>query len=152
MSTIDMSPGTVSYTDEGQGPPVLLLHAALHDRTDYDVVRDSLVQRHRVIAVDWPGHGESPSPDIPLTAVQFGDLAVEFVDRLDLTNLVVIGNSVGGYAASRLAIERQERIAGAWSPGAGPWTGPGAPPRCGAASPNPGTTYGRLPRPSQRRC
>jgi len=112
MPTIDTSLGTVSYTDDGQGPPALLLHAALHDRTDYDVVRDSLLQHHRVLAVDWPGHGESPSPDAPLTAVQFGDLAVEFVDRLDLTNLVVIGNSVGGYAASRLAIERQERIAG----------------------------------------
>jgi pimeloyl-ACP methyl ester carboxylesterase len=112
MPTVNTSLGTLSYTDEGQGPPVLLLHAALHDRTDYDGVRSSLTPRHRVLAVDWPGHGESPSPETPLTAVQFGDLAVEFVDRLDLTNLVVIGNSVGGYAAARLAIERHERLAG----------------------------------------
>jgi pimeloyl-ACP methyl ester carboxylesterase len=62
--------------------------------------------------VDWPGHGASPSPANPLTAVQFADLAIEFVDLLDLSDLVVIGNSVGGYAASRLAIERRERIAG----------------------------------------
>lgn len=112
MPSIEMSLGPVSYSDEGHGPPVLLLHAALHDRTDYDAVRDSLLQRHRVLAVDWPGHGESSSPDAPLTAVQFGDLAIEFVDRLDLSNLVVIGNSVGGYAASRLALERQGRVAG----------------------------------------
>jgi pimeloyl-ACP methyl ester carboxylesterase len=112
MPTIDTSLGPVSYTDQGRGPAVLLLHAALHDRTDYDAVRDSLLQRHRVLAVDWPGHGESPSPDKPLTAVQFGDLAIEFVDRLELSNLVVIGNSVGGYAACRLAIERREHIAG----------------------------------------
>jgi len=112
MPTIDTSLGPVSYTDQGHGPAVLLLHAALHDRTDYDAVRDSLLQRHRVLAVDWPGHGESPSPDKPLAAVQFGDLAIEFVDRLELSNLVVIGNSVGGYAACRLAIERREHIAG----------------------------------------
>ena len=112
MPTIETSHGPVSYSDDGEGPPVLLLHAALHDRTDYESVHTSLLPGRRILAMDWPGHGESPSPVIPLTAVQFGDLATEFVDRLDLSDLVVIGNSVGGYAASRLAIERRERIAG----------------------------------------
>ena len=36
MPTMQTSLGTVSYADEGSGPPILLLHAALHDRTDYD--------------------------------------------------------------------------------------------------------------------
>ena len=40
------------------------------------------------------------------------DLAIEFVDQLELNNLVVVGNSVGGYAACRLAIERPEQVAG----------------------------------------
>ena len=35
MPTIETSLGTVSYTDEGSGPPILLLHATLHDRTDF---------------------------------------------------------------------------------------------------------------------
>ena len=103
---------TVSYVDDGAGPPVLLLHAALHDHADYAVVRAELGRGRRVIALDWPGHGASPSPDVPLGAVQFGDLAIEFVDRLDLHDVVVIGNSVGGYAACRLALERPDRVAG----------------------------------------
>jgi pimeloyl-ACP methyl ester carboxylesterase len=103
---------TIAYADDGSGPPVLLMHAALHDRTDYSSVHDALASGRRVIALDWPGHGESPSVDEPLGAVQFGDLAVEFVDRLDLRNVVVVGNSVGGYAACRLALERPDRIAG----------------------------------------
>lgn len=106
------SRATMSYTDDGSGPPVLLLHAALHDRTDYSAVHEALGRGRRVIALDWPGHGESPSADEPLGAVEFGDLAVEFVDRLDLRDVVVVGNSVGGYAACRLALERQDRIAG----------------------------------------
>ena len=57
-------------------------------------------------------HGDSPPPATPLRAVEFGDLLVEFADRLDLSNLVVVGNSVGGYAACRLALERPERVAG----------------------------------------
>src|SRR5258708_18117071 len=102
----------VDYTDDGSGPPILLLHAALHDRTDYGPVHGALAKGRRVLALDWPGHGESPLPAAPLGAVQFGDLLVEFADRLDLSNVVVVGNSVGGYAACRLALERPDRVAG----------------------------------------
>jgi pimeloyl-ACP methyl ester carboxylesterase len=109
---LQTSLGTVSYTDEGAGPPVLLLHAALHDRTDFDPVRGPLLDGRRVLAVDWPGHGASPRPPRPLRAVEFGDLIVEFADGLNLCNLVVVGNSVGGYAACRLALERPDRLSG----------------------------------------
>jgi pimeloyl-ACP methyl ester carboxylesterase len=112
MTTMQTSFGPVSYTDEGAGPPVLLLHAALHDRTDFAPVTESLANGRRVLALDWPGHGESRLPATPLRAVEFGDLLIEFADRLDLSNAVIIGNSVGGYAACRLALERPERVAG----------------------------------------
>jgi pimeloyl-ACP methyl ester carboxylesterase len=112
MTTMQTSLGTVLYTDEGAGPPIVLLHAALHDRTDFAPVTAALGIERRVIALDWPGHGESPLPDTPLRAVEFGDLLIDFADRLDLTNAVVVGNSVGGYAACRLALERPERVAG----------------------------------------
>jgi pimeloyl-ACP methyl ester carboxylesterase len=112
MTTMHTSLGAVSYADEGSGPPIVLLHAALHDRTDFAPVTNALGQGRRVIALDWPGHGESPLPTTPLSAVEFGDLLVEFADRLNLTNTVIIGNSVGGYAACRLAMERPERVAG----------------------------------------
>jgi pimeloyl-ACP methyl ester carboxylesterase len=112
MPAMHTSLGTVSYTDEGSGPPILLLHANLHDRTDFTPVHDALMDGHRVLALDWPGHGESPLPTVPLRAVQLGDLLVDFADLLDLRNLVVVGNSVGGYAGCRLALERPERVAG----------------------------------------
>src|SRR5882724_2332530 len=112
MASLQTSFGTVSYTDEGSGPPVVLLHAALHDRTDFAPVIGALATGRRVLALDWPGHGESPLPATPLRAVEFGDLLVEFADRLDLSSAVIVGNSVGGYAACRLALERPDRVAG----------------------------------------
>jgi pimeloyl-ACP methyl ester carboxylesterase len=112
MPTMQTSLGTVSYTDEGSGPPMLLLHAALHGRTDFAPVHDALMDGRRVLALDWPGHGESPLPAVPLRAVQFGYVLVEFADLLDLRNVVIVGNSVGGYAACRLALERPQRVAG----------------------------------------
>jgi pimeloyl-ACP methyl ester carboxylesterase len=112
MATMQTSLGTVSYTDAGSGAPIVLLHAALHDRTDFAPVAAALGADRRMIALDWPGHGESPLPATPLRAVEFGDLLIEFADRLDLDNTVLVGNSVGGYAACRLALERPERVAG----------------------------------------
>jgi pimeloyl-ACP methyl ester carboxylesterase len=112
MATMQTSLGTVSYSDEGSGPPIVLLHAALHDRTDFAPVIQALGKGRRMLALDWPGHGGSPLPATPLRAVEFGDLLIEFADRLDLDNAVIVGNSVGGYAACRLALERPERVAG----------------------------------------
>ena len=144
-----------------------------------------------------------PCPSVPLRAVQFGDLLVEFADLLDLRNLVVVGNSVGGYAACRLALEREDRVSGVVLVNTGGFTPHsvftrflcavmGRPavvravfpafvraymhaktstdkavvtrvvgraktptvrkplPHCGRASPNPGTTCGRVPPASQR--
>src|ERR1700737_2920700 len=99
MATMQTSLGTVSYTDDGSGPPVVLLHAALHDRTDFAPVTEALGQGRRVLALDWPGHGESPLPVTPLRAVELGDLLVEFADRLGLSNAVIIGTPVGASAA-----------------------------------------------------
>ena len=48
MPTVTTSLGTVSYTDAGDGPPVLLLHANLHDGTDYAPVLDGLTRGRRV--------------------------------------------------------------------------------------------------------
>ena len=60
MATMQTSLGVVSYTDEGSGPPIVLLHAALHDRTDFAPVTEALEKGRRMLALDWPGHGESP--------------------------------------------------------------------------------------------
>jgi pimeloyl-ACP methyl ester carboxylesterase len=112
MPTWKTSHGAISYTDFGEGPPTLLLHAALHDSTDYAPVYDTLSSGRRVLSVDWPSHGASAALPQPLGAPEMGALAIEFVDALDLKNLVVVGNSVGGYAACRIALERPERVSG----------------------------------------
>lgn len=114
IHSMDTSVGTISYTDQGSGPPILLLHATLHDRSDFAPVYEALAEGRRILAIDWPGHGTSPPPHDPdhTGAFEFGTVAEEFVDRLDLRNLVVVGNSIGGQVACRLAITRGDRIAG----------------------------------------
>jgi pimeloyl-ACP methyl ester carboxylesterase len=111
-SKIDTRAGTIRFSDQGTGTPVLLLHATLHDRRDYDPVLPGLAAAHRVIAIDWPGHGESdPLPaGVPAGAVLFADVLEDIVEGLDLPPAALIGNSVGGFAAARLAIRKPHRV------------------------------------------
>lgn len=94
---------TLAYARAGSGPPLVLLHGIGHRREAWDAVLDRLTPHRDVIAVDLPGHGESP----PLEAV--GGPAIEtlaaalirLLDRLGLDRPHVAGNSLGG----RLALE-----------------------------------------------
>jgi pimeloyl-ACP methyl ester carboxylesterase len=105
--------GRVGYSDGGSGPPIVLLHATLHDHRDFDAIAPALREDYRVIAVDWPGHGASDalSPSQIGTATLLADVLEDLVAALDLPVCALIGNSVGGYAASRLAITQPERVA-----------------------------------------
>lgn len=114
MASIQTRAGRVAYRELGSGPTVLLLHATLHDRHDFDPILETLASRYRTIAVDWPGHGDSDPVDAALEprAPLFADVLEDVVDGLGLTRAVLIGNSVGGFAATRLAINRPESVAG----------------------------------------
>ena len=114
MTTIQTRAGRVAYRESGTGPTVLLLHATLHDRHDFDPIVETLARRYRTIAVDWPGHGDSDPVDDTMKAGAplFADVLEDVVDGLGLSRAVLIGNSVGGFAAARLAINRPEFVAG----------------------------------------
>ncbi|MCX2933156.1 alpha/beta hydrolase [Mycobacterium sp. CVI_P3] len=111
MSTVSTRVGPVAYCDEGAGPVVVLLHAVLHDRHDFDAIKPELVRDYRVIAVDWPDHGESPAPSSTPSAALYADILEDLVAALDLPPAVFIGSSVGGYCAARLAITDPTRVA-----------------------------------------
>jgi pimeloyl-ACP methyl ester carboxylesterase len=114
MTTIQTRAGRVAYRELGSGPNVLLLHATLHDRHDFDPIVETLARRYRTIAVDWPGHGGSDPVDASLEAGAplFADVLEDVVDGLGLKRTVLIGNSVGGFASARLAINRPALVAG----------------------------------------
>jgi len=111
-SMVETRVGKVAYSDVGEGPAVVLLHATLHDRHDFDPIVERLQRDYRVIALDWPGHGESPAPEpnYQPTAASYADVLADVVAALDLPPAAFVGNSVGGFAAARLAITDPQRV------------------------------------------
>lgn len=93
----------------GHGPPVVLLHGwAMHSGV-WGPLLAHLAKRHRVYAVDLPGHGRSKPVD-PFTLDGIVDaLGATFSD--DAHPLSVLGWSLGGMIAMRWARVHSERIA-----------------------------------------
>jgi pimeloyl-ACP methyl ester carboxylesterase len=112
MKSFAASTGTIAYDESGDGHPIVLLPSGAHDHHDYDALRALLPERFRSIALDWPAHGASPAGSGPATAMRFADIAEELVEALAPEGAVVVGNSVGGFAAARLAIRRPELVRG----------------------------------------
>jgi pimeloyl-ACP methyl ester carboxylesterase len=110
MSPLETRHGPVHVHVRGDGPPLLLLHANPGDARDYDAIAPALAESWQVIAVDWPGYGASAPPRTPASAMLFAEVAIDLADALGLEGARVVGNSVGGYAAVRLAIERPSRV------------------------------------------
>ncbi|HEX7609608.1 MAG TPA: alpha/beta fold hydrolase [Solirubrobacteraceae bacterium] len=109
---LQTSTGPIAYDAQGAGPAIVMLPSGAHDRHDYDELRALLGERFRSISLDWPAHGESPAGEGEATAMRFADIAEQVVDQLAPEGAVLVGNSVGGFAAARLAIRRPELVRG----------------------------------------
>ncbi|WP_225725313.1 MULTISPECIES: alpha/beta fold hydrolase [unclassified Nocardia] len=102
--------------DPSDAPNLLLLHANPGDHRDFDQIVPALAKRWSIAAVDWPGYGQSTVLDpLSVTAGRLADVTGRVWDALaamGFRTVTVIGNSVGGYAAIRLAECRPGAVAG----------------------------------------
>lgn len=126
MPTIQTSHGPIAIHESGTGEPIVLLHANPGSSLDFDAIVPTLAARHRVLALDFPGYGDSPPPADPRTAsaVMFADVAQEAVEKLALGSAVVIGSSVGAFSAARLAARRPDLVRAIVLVDSGGFTGP----------------------------
>jgi pimeloyl-ACP methyl ester carboxylesterase len=113
-STITLPSGTAAYDERGTGLAIVMLASGAHGRGDYDELRDRLHERAaiRTVAMDWPGHCDSPDPSAAGTVTDWADVAEQFVERIAPEGAVIVGNSIGGFSAGRLAARRRELVRG----------------------------------------
>ncbi len=109
---LELPTGPIAYDEQGTGDTLVLLPSGAHDRHDFDELRALIPARLRTVALDWPGHGESPPGEAPGSAMRLADIAEQAVERLAPDGAIVLGNSVGGFSAARLAIRRPELVTG----------------------------------------
>lgn len=113
MNQIELSAGTIEYTDTGGiGPTLVLLHGFLMDSTLWDGVIEELSVDHRCVAPTLPlgAHRQVMHTDTDLSLRGVARMVEEFLDRLDLRDVTLVGNDTGGALVQLLASKSNHRI------------------------------------------
>jgi pimeloyl-ACP methyl ester carboxylesterase len=110
---LELSTGVgLHVRDQGRGAPTYLL---IHGWAVSGAVWDSLAQAWpddagRLLIPDLRGAGFSSKPRTGYTLPQYAADVIEIIDRLELTDVVLVGHSMGGTIAQWVALERQAQL------------------------------------------
>jgi len=101
----------VRYADRGFGDSVvLLLHGFGGDLDNWMFNLDSLAEKHRLLALDLPGHGQSVKTNVDPSLSGMATFVRKFLDVLSVSSVHVVGHSMGGAIAMQLASDSPETV------------------------------------------
>ena len=108
---LDVNGETLHYIDEGKGPPVVLIHGFGGHTYSYRSLIPDLARDHRVIALDLLGFGYSERvPDGDYSHQAQAGRVVGLMDVLGIQKASLVGHSMGGEIAMRVAARWPERV------------------------------------------
>jgi pimeloyl-ACP methyl ester carboxylesterase len=112
MPKITLPQGTISYRDDGEGPPVVFLHGLLVDSNHWRKVIRLLEPTARCIAPDLPlgSHRQAMDDGADITPRGVARLVGDLLDALDLDDVTLVGNDTGGAISQLVALDHGERV------------------------------------------
>jgi pimeloyl-ACP methyl ester carboxylesterase len=110
METIRANDTTIAFKRTGEGPPLLLLHGAEADHSQFNAFGALLAPHFTVIAYDQRDSGETRNPPSPYGPVELADDAGALITALGYRRAHVFGTSLGGVIAQLLAARHPDRI------------------------------------------
>ena len=93
----------MNHIRRGTGMPLVLVHGLGGSWRTWTPILDKLTAEREVIALDLPGHGETPALSGEVSIDTLADAVTSFLDAKDLTGVDVVGNSMGGRLVLELA-------------------------------------------------
>jgi 4,5:9,10-diseco-3-hydroxy-5,9,17-trioxoandrosta-1(10),2-diene-4-oate hydrolase len=112
--TVNVAGKPIFVAEAGDGPPVVMLHGGgpgASGVSNYSRNIDSLAEHFRVIVPDLPGYGRSAKGvDQSDPFGYLADMIRGLLDELGLGTACLVGNSYGGAAALRLALDTPQRV------------------------------------------
>jgi pimeloyl-ACP methyl ester carboxylesterase len=110
---IELSAGTIEYKDTGgDGPVIVLLHGLMMDASLWDGPIADLSVDHRCVAPTLPlgAHRRAMHAHADLSLPGIARLVAEFLDRLDLRDVTLVGNDTGGALVQLLICDGAARV------------------------------------------
>jgi len=114
MATIDLPHGNLHYHQVGSGPPIVFLHGYLMGANLWDPVVRLMAGEFCCIIPELPfGVHKTPMrPDADLTTAGVGRLVADFLQALDVRQVILVGNDSGGAIAQVVAARHTQRLGG----------------------------------------
>jgi len=114
FQTVDVSGRPIRYLQRGEaqnregGEPIVLIHGFGGDLNNWLFNHEALSQDRAVYALDLPGHGGSSKDVGDGTLASLAAAVAGFADGLGLSNMHLVGHSLGGAVAVELAASRPD--------------------------------------------
>jgi pimeloyl-ACP methyl ester carboxylesterase len=112
LHTVEIAGRAVNYVDIGSGdePPVVFVHGLGGAWQNWLENIPRVAQERRVLALDLPGFGRSEMPRGEISISGYGRCVNQFCDHHKLDQVVIVGNSMGGFVSAETAIQFPGRV------------------------------------------
>jgi pimeloyl-ACP methyl ester carboxylesterase len=109
---VELDAGPISYREAGSGEPIVFVHGFLVDGRLWERTAAALAGEFRCIVPDWPlgSHTTAMKADADLSPPGVARIISDFLDRLELERVTIVGNDSGGAISQILATRHPERI------------------------------------------
>lgn len=98
------------YEVAGEGKPLVMIHGAYMNNDTWGGLKEALAENYRVIAVEMQAHGRTSDRDTPISYTGMADDVAALLDHLEIEKATILGYSMGGSVAIRLAIDHPEKV------------------------------------------
>jgi pimeloyl-ACP methyl ester carboxylesterase len=111
VRTENVAGARVLFADLGSGEPaVVFIHGLGGQWRNWLANLPAVAAQRRTIALDLPGFGSSAMPQERISIPAYARVVDALCDRLGLEQVVLVGNSMGGFVAAELAITNPARV------------------------------------------
>jgi pimeloyl-ACP methyl ester carboxylesterase len=101
----------IGYIEAGSGEQTLLLiHGLGSNAKGWTRNIPELAKKYRVIAVDLPGYGYSSKEYFPYSLSWYGEVLIQFLDKVGVDEAVFVGHSMGGQISILTALQYPEKV------------------------------------------
>ena len=112
LNEIEIAGRRVNYVEmgSGEGPPVVFVHGLGGAWQNWLENIPRTAEERRTFALDLPGFGRSEMPRAEISISGYGRTVNQFCEQLGLDEVVLVGNSMGGFVAAETAIQFPSRV------------------------------------------
>jgi len=103
MKTTTFKNTKISYTEQGKGTAVVLLHGFLENQSMWDAFVPEFSKKYRVITIDLLGHGQTDCLGYVHSMEDQADMVHHVLHELKIRKAILVGHSMGGYVALAFA-------------------------------------------------